>query len=239
MTSLIEYHNIDLSFGAISVLNGVQIRLEKHQCVLLTGRNGSGKSSLLKIMAGLLKPNQAAITYQGLSLPWRKAKSILRQDVIYLHQHPYLFEGSVIENLSYGLKRHGMDGPDIRRKVSEALEWAELDHLARRQAMTLSGGEKQRVALTRARILSPRLLLLDEPTASMDRESKQQTSFLLRRLKAEGISIVISSHEAHTIQAIADQHHALEAGQLVRQEETPKSSATASQTLQNPMDFPL
>jgi tungstate transport system ATP-binding protein len=124
----------------------------------------------------------------------------------------------------------GMDRHTIREKVTEALNWAELEHLALRQAHTLSGGEKQRVALTRARILSPRLLLLDEPTSSMDRESKQQTNFMLRRLKSEGVACIISSHEAQTIQKIADRHLLLEDGKLRQQTNTNAAPAHHGQT---------
>lgn len=223
MTHLITFKSIEHSFGSNCILKRADLQLQTRDCVLLTGRNGAGKSSLLKIMAGLLRPDHAHVQYLGADMSWPQAKPHLRQDVIYLHQHPYLFNGSVLDNIAYGLNRLGMDRQTIREKVTEALNWAELEHLALRQARTLSGGEKQRVALTRARILSPRLLLLDEPTASMDRESKQQTGFMLRRLKSEGVTCIISSHEAQTIQKIADRHLLLADGKL--QEHTPPRSA--------------
>ncbi|HIF18254.1 MAG TPA: ABC transporter ATP-binding protein [Cycloclasticus sp.] len=214
MSSLINFSNITISLSGKSILNIDQLDVPAHQCTLLTGRNGSGKTTLFKIMAGLLKPNSAEVHYQGLEMTWKQAKPYIQKDIIYLHQQPYLFDASVADNIAYGLHRLGENKAAAHKKVMQALDWANLSHLAHRSAKQLSGGEKQRVALTRARILSPRLLLLDEPTASMDTDAKQQTSLLLQRLKSEGVSIMISSHETHTIDHIADRHLHIENGQI-------------------------
>ncbi|HIG78511.1 MAG TPA: ABC transporter ATP-binding protein [Cycloclasticus sp.] len=214
MSSLISFKAITVSLSGKSILNIDQLDVLAHQCTLLTGRNGSGKTTLFKIMAGLLKPNSAEIHYQGLEMTWKQAKPYIQKDIIYLHQQPYLFDASVADNIAYGLHRLGENKASAHKKVMQALDWADLSHLAHRPAKQLSGGEKQRVALTRARILSPRLLLLDEPTASMDTDAKQQTSLLLQRLKSEGVSIIISSHETHTVDHIADRHLLLERGRI-------------------------
>ncbi|ORU93201.1 MAG: energy-coupling factor ABC transporter ATP-binding protein [Cycloclasticus sp. symbiont of Poecilosclerida sp. M] len=214
MTPIITIKNLSLSYSGKQLLDIAQLTLEQQQCTLLTGCNGSGKTSLLKIISGLLQPQHAEIEYQDLDLSWKKAKSLIQKDFIYMHQQPYLFDDDVINNISYGLLRYGENKARAHKKVMEALDWAGISHLAYRQAKLLSGGEKQRVALTRARILSPRLLLLDEPTASMDIGAKAQTSSLLQRLKKEGVSILITSHEAHTIDQLADRHLLLHNGQI-------------------------
>ena len=102
----------------------------------------------------------------------------------------------------------------ISRKVSEALDWAGISHLQLRNAHDLSGGERQRVAFARARILSPRILLLDEPTSNMDSESRGQSYRMIKRLKEEGVSIIVASHEFHTIAHLCDEHLSLQSGQL-------------------------
>ena len=214
MSHLIEFEQIRIRLAGKPLLNIAKLSVPMHQCTLLTGRNGSGKTTLFKILSGLLKPDHIRVHYQGLSMNWRQAKPHIQRDVIYLHQQAYLFDASVADNIAYGLRRAGEKKAAAQRKVIQALDWADLTHLAHRPAKQLSGGEKQRVALTRARILAPRLLLLDEPTASMDGEAKQQTSLLLQRLKAEGVSIIISSHEAHTVENIADQHLYLDNGDI-------------------------
>ncbi|MBL4744100.1 MAG: energy-coupling factor ABC transporter ATP-binding protein [Cycloclasticus sp.] len=214
MNPLISYSDISITMSGKLIFSIDKLEVPAHQCTLLTGRNGSGKTTLFKIMAGLLKPDTTKIHYQGLDMTWSQGKPYIQKDIIYLHQQPYLFDASVTDNIAYGLHRSGENKASIHKKVMQALEWADLSHLAHRSAKQLSGGEKQRVALTRARILSPRLLLLDEPTASMDTQAKQQTGLLLQRLKFEGISIMISSHETHTVEHLADQHWQLEQGQL-------------------------
>jgi len=224
MKNLIGLNNIHLTLADKTVLNINSISIPAHQCTLITGRNGSGKTTLFKVISGLLKPDSAIIEYQGLTLPWKKAKPILQKDFIYLHQNPYLFDDTVLNNIAYGLYRAGESKAVAYQKVMQALDWANLSHLAHRSAKQLSGGEKQRVALTRARILSPRLLLLDEPTASMDTDAKQQTSELLQRLRSEGVSILICSHETHTIDHIADHFLHLENGELTHTTRSKKPS---------------
>lgn len=224
MSSLIEYKNITMTLSGKSILNIDQLAVPAHQCTMITGRNGSGKTTLFKIISGLLKPDSASIHYQGLEMSWKQAKPYIQKDIIYLHQQPYLFDASVADNIAYGLHRLGESKPAAHQKVMQALDWANLSHLAHRSAKQLSGGEKQRVALTRARILAPRLLLLDEPTASMDTEAKQQTGLLLQRLKSEGIAIMISSHETHTIDHIADRHLHIENGKIETLQATPLSN---------------
>ena len=224
MSNLIDYKNISMALSGNTILKINHLAIPAHQCTLLTGKNGSGKTTLLKIMSGLLKPNSATIHYQGLVLSWKQAKPYIQKDIIYLHQQPYLFDASVADNIAYGLYRTGTTKAAAHHKVMQALDWADLTHLAHRSAKQLSGGEKQRVAVTRARILSPRLLLLDEPTASMDSDAKKQTSLLLQRLKSEGVSIMVSSHEMHTIEHIADRHLHLEHHDIKLIRHTPSSN---------------
>ncbi|MGE5240199.1 MAG: energy-coupling factor ABC transporter ATP-binding protein [Bacteroidota bacterium] len=184
-------------------------------CLLLTGPNGAGKTTLLKIIAGLEPPDHARVDYRGTSLAWPAARRRYRRDVIYLHQQAYLFDRSVAENVTYGLRGFGLPRAQIGERVERALELCGLAHLAGRNARELSGGEKQRVALTRALVLSPRVLLLDEPFAGLDEESRNRTGFLIQRLKSEQVGMVVTSHELLPLAGIADEHLELRAGRLV------------------------
>ncbi len=185
------------------------------RCLLLTGPNGVGKTTLLKIIAGLEPPDQAFVDYCGASLAWPAARRHYRRDVIYLHQQAYLFDRSVTDNVTYGLHGFGLSRAQIGERVDRALEMCGLSHLAERNARELSGGEKQRVALTRALVLSPRVLLLDEPFAGLDEESRNRTGFLIQRLKSEQVGMVVTSHELLPLAGIADAHLELRAGRLV------------------------
>jgi len=186
-----------------------EFSIRENTCIVLSGGNGAGKTTLLKILAGLDKPDHADILYDDEHLPWKLAQQKLRHDVVYLHQQPYMFDKTVAENIAYGLRRSGLNRAQVDETVAQALQWAQLSKLASRNARQLSGGEKQRVALTRARVLSPRLLLLDEPLASMDINAREQTIHLIKRLKSEGVSTIVTSHEPHISTLIGDEHRHL------------------------------
>lgn len=184
------------------------------QCMILSGDNGVGKTTLLKIMAGLEPADAGEMSYGGKVLPLRTAAQHYRNNIVYLHQSPYLFDCSVIDNVAYGLRRLRVPRATVQTKVAEVLAWADLEHLGKRNAKYLSGGEKQRVALARARVLAPKVLLLDEPIASMDYKSRERTCVLIERLKKEGMGVVITSHELYAVLPLADVHMYLYDGKL-------------------------
>lgn len=200
------------------VLDVDALNIYRGQCLLLTGPNGAGKTTLLKIISGLETPDDAIKTrvhYDDWRLPWKAARSRYCRDVIYLHQQAYLFDNTVLENVRYGLRRRGLAREEITGRVRRALEWAALSHLAQRNARELSGGEKQRVALTRALVLQPRVLLLDEPFSGLDEKARSRTGFLIQRIKSENVAVVITSHELRPVAGIADSHLELRDGNLV------------------------
>jgi tungstate transport system ATP-binding protein len=190
------------------------LEIHDRSCVALSGRNGAGKSTLMRIIAGLEAPDSVIVEFDGRTLPWKRACQQMRTHVIYLHQHPYLFDRSVTDNIVYGLRQQKLSIKEISHKVSDALEWAGIGHLQMRNARELSGGERQRVAFARARILSPRVLLLDEPMTNMDSEAREQTCRMIKRLKDDGVSILLATHEFHTVAHLCDAHLSLEAGSL-------------------------
>lgn len=192
---LIAIRQVVKTISRRPVLNISELVIYQDECVVIRGKNGSGKSTLLKILAGLVWPDRGQLSISEKQISWRKAYRDFRKNVVYLHQSPYLFDRSVEDNIAYGLKIRVRDRFEVRRQVAQALDWAGLSHLAKRNARDLSGGEKQRVALTRARILKPRLLLLDEPTAAMDRTSKDQTFSLIHDLASSGSAVYIATHE--------------------------------------------
>jgi len=196
------------------VLDIDRFELSATRGVMLRGPNGAGKTMLLKIIAGLLPPDHAEIQIDCHAGDWREVVSQLRSSIVYLHQQPYLFDRSVAANIAYGLRRRGMSRLDTARLVTDSLEWAGLAHLSERNARQLSGGEKQRVALTRARVLSPKILLLDEPLSGMDRDARQRTTELLQSLRAAGAGLVITSHELDSSDASWDAEFELNDGRL-------------------------
>ena len=211
---LLLFRGIEKNYAETNILRNVDISLYPGKCILLSGNNGSGKTTLLKIIAGLETPSRAEIEFSGKSQSWKSAIRSIRREIIYLHQQPYLLSGTVESNVSYGLRFTHLNRKQLRESVKEALEWAGLVDVAKQQAKTLSGGVQQRVAFTRAWILKPKVLLLDEPMANMDIESRQQACDLLKRMKSEGMSIVITSHDMNIFDGLIDSHFSLSEGKL-------------------------
>ena len=211
---LLLFRGIEKTYAETNILRNVDISLYPGKCILLSGNNGSGKTTLLKIIAGLETPSRAEIELSGKSHSWKSAIRSIRREIIYLHQQPYLLSGTVESNVSYGLRFTHLNRKQLRESVKEALEWAGLADVAKQQAKTLSGGVQQRVAFTRAWILKPKVLLLDEPMANMDIESREQACDLLKRMKSEGMSIVITSHDMNIFDGLIDSHFSLSEGKL-------------------------
>ena len=211
---LLVFRGIEKTFAETNILRNVDISLYPGKCILLSGNNGSGKTTLLKIIAGLETPSRAEIEFSGESHSWKSVIRSIRREIIYLHQQPYLLSGTVESNVSYGLRFTHLNRKQLRESVKEALEWAGLADVAKHQAKTLSGGVQQRVAFTRAWILKPKILLLDEPMANMDIESREQACDLLKRMKSEGMSIVVTSHDTNIFDGLIDSHFSLSDGKL-------------------------
>ena len=214
MNEIIRYSKLRKTVHGELLLNIDSLVINEQACVALSGRNGAGKSTLMRIIAGLETPDSVTVTIDGKTLSWRRACQKMRTHVIYLHQNPYLFDCSVTDTIAYGMRCKKLPLKDISSKVSEALDWAGIGHLQLRNARELSGGERQRVAFARARILSPRVLLLDEPMTNMDSEAREQTCRMIRRLREDGVSILLATHEYHTVAHLCDAHLSLEAGCL-------------------------
>jgi len=189
------FSQLEKHYGARCVLSIGSLVLQPGRIVHLSGRNGAGKTTLLKILAGLEPPDCCEVMLDHRPLSWQAARQRLRREVVYLHQHPYMFDDTVENNLGYGLRVTGVPRAQRRHAVAGMLENLGLGYAARRNARTLSGGEQQRLALARASLLRPRVLLLDEPTANMDSDFRERTWTLLHDMLRDDLAIMVSSHE--------------------------------------------
>jgi tungstate transport system ATP-binding protein len=213
---LFFFHGIEKTFAEDEILRKVDLSLYPAKCILLTGKNGSGKTTLLKIIAGLEKPEKAEIEISGKLHCWKKVMPIIRKEIIYLHQQAFLFSGTVESNVAYGLRFTSLTREQRRESLKKALERSGLTDLAKQQANTLSGGVQQRVAFTRAWILKPKVLLLDEPVSNMDQESREKACLLIQQMKLSGMSIVITSHVPQYFDGLADVQFDLVNGKLLQ-----------------------
>ena len=222
-------------FGRRLVLDDIQLELRKTSCTLLTGENGAGKSTLLRTLAGLEKPDRGSFRLGSQLYPsWRRAKRRLQRMVMYLHQQPYMFDGSVEYNLRFAL-----DGPRQEQEglVRQALRWIDMEYFRETPARTLSGGERQRVALARAWLASPEIMLLDEPTANLDADSRGWTLELLRELQEQGMTLVIASHDPHHFEAMSEYHIDLHNGCLTHLAPDPKGAVQSAKVIPIRQDY--
>jgi tungstate transport system ATP-binding protein len=175
------------------------------QRTLVLGPNGAGKSTLLRLIHGLLKPTVGAVK-------WAEP---LRQAMVF--QRPVMLRTTVLKNVIYGLKLAGVNDGERERRAHEALERVGLAHLASRPARVLSGGEQQRVALARAWALSPQLLFLDEPTASLDPGSSREVERIVGEFAAAGTRILMTTHNLGQARRLADDVLYIDDGRALEQ----------------------
>jgi tungstate transport system ATP-binding protein len=210
----LKVHSITKQYAKRQVLHDITFSLQTGQIHLLSGDNGAGKTTLLRILAGLEKPDTLQLDLGHGPLNWRRSRRALQQHTLYLHQHPYMFDGTVHYNLNYAIcDRPGRN--ERKRRIELALEWADLKHLATSCAKSLSGGEKQRVSLARAWLKKPSILLLDEPTANLDHESRYRTLDLLKAFKNAGTTMMLATHDPMHFPSLIDQHLRLDQGRLI------------------------
>ncbi|MDC0335412.1 energy-coupling factor ABC transporter ATP-binding protein [Pseudodesulfovibrio sp.] len=210
---LIKLFNVRQQYGGRTVLSVDRLSIEPGSIVGLAGPNGSGKSTLLRLLAFLEAPASGTLTF--MDNPVSIKPNGVHRHVTLLVQEPYLLKRSVHANVAYGLKVRGEEG--IEKRVNHSLELVGLDPVvfSQRQWYELSGGEAQRVALAARLALKPKVLLMDEPTASLDGKSAtliRQAALAAR--KEYGASLVIASHDMAWLNAVSDHIVHLEHGEI-------------------------
>ena len=199
MTPLLSVGGLKKTFGERCLFEIDRLVLREGAAYVLTGLNGTGKSTLLRILAGLESADVDEVSFLGAATTLSPYPRLLRDTVVYVHQHPVMFSTSVADNIAYGLNARGLPRDEVVRRVDEAMQWAGVEHLRRSKPVTLSGGEKQRIALARAKVLCPKLLLLDEPTANLDGAAREQVIALIPSLTAAGSTVVMACHDRDLI----------------------------------------
>jgi len=196
---LLRIEGLRKNYGARSILDIERLALYSGESNVVTGDNGCGKTTLLRVIAGLENAQIVSYQFEGQSISLESFPPKLRHEIIYVHQHPYLFKTTVAANIGYGLKARNLHKAERERLVNEAMEWAGVAHLNHVPPQKLSGGEKQRVALARAKVLNPKLFLLDEPTANLDAEARRQTIDLIQQMCRDNNCVLIACHDYELI----------------------------------------
>ena len=197
---MIECHDLSVTLDQTTCLESINLSMSSTGITTIVGPNGAGKSVLLKTLAGLQAPSSGSITLSVKEVGW-------------VPQSPVLLDRSVYDNLVLPLNLNGIT--DAQNLAQAALDWANIHTLGHSYALRLSLGQQQLVALARAWALKPKLLLLDEPCASLDPQRQQHVENLLRELSQQGCKIVMSSHLLSQAERLADDVVFLDDGRLV------------------------
>ncbi|MDP3606773.1 MAG: phosphate ABC transporter ATP-binding protein [Polaromonas sp.] len=203
MNPLFELQAVGVSFGKVQALKACGLRIQAGERVALVGANGSGKSTLLRTLHGLVRPGTGSL----------QVDAAARQAMLF--QHPYMLRASVQTNVALGLWLKGVPWKEAKAQALRALERVGLLALAQRNAKALSGGQQQRLALARAWALRPDVLLLDEPTASLDPAAKREVEALMAEFAEAGMTLIFSSHNLGQVKRLASRVVYLEQGRLL------------------------
>lgn len=220
--------------GAVDALKGVSFRVEDGEWIGIMGRTGCGKSTLIQLLAGLLVPSEGKILIdrENINRPGYD-RSILRKTVGIVFQYPeyQLFETTVERDVAFSLKHSGLS----RQKIAEQVRWAleavgfSYEEIRKKSPMSLSGGEKRRVAIAGVLAVRPRILIFDEPLAGLDPAGREDFLELAARMNREGATILMVSHNADLLCEYAGRLLVLEDGRLAA-DKTPKEVFCSSES---------
>lgn len=213
--SMLVVKGLRSGYGKIEVLHEVDLAVERGQIVSLIGANGAGKTTLLKTISGLLRPSAGAIKFEGADIVRHPAHKIVGLGISHVPEgRAILKRMTVIDNLRMGA--HVRSDPDVERDISSVLERFPI--LAERRdqmAGTLSGGEQQMLAIGRALVARPRLLLLDEPSLGLAPKFVTRILLTLRELRQEGKTILLVEQNARQALQVADRGYVIERGRIL------------------------
>ena len=211
---MLELHDIHVSYGSIRALNGVSLRVNEGELVALIGSNGAGKSTTLKTISGLLRPRQGAIRYQGQEITRAATDQIVALGISHCPEGRRIFGRlSVRENLLLGaVQRKG----DVQADLERVYELFPLLRERLSQAGgTLSGGEQQMLAIGRALMSRPKLLLLDEPSLGLAPLLVERIFGVIRELKRQGTTLLLVEQNVHHALDVADRAYVMETGRMM------------------------
>ncbi|MED3689567.1 ABC transporter ATP-binding protein [Peribacillus butanolivorans] len=213
---MLKIEDINVYYGNIQALKGVTMEINEGEIVTLIGANGAGKSTLLKTISGLLKPKQGKVLFEEGSIGGKAAQSIVKMGISHVPEGRRVFANmTVAENLELGAYlRKDKDG--IKKDMEKVYElFPRLLERIKQQAGTLSGGEQQMLAMGRALMAKPRLLLLDEPSMGLAPLLVKQIFNIIQEISEAGTTILLVEQNANLALSIADRAYVVETGRIV------------------------
>ncbi len=213
MTSLVELQSVCLSYGPVEVLHGIDLAVTNGEFLVILGPSGSGKTTILRLIGGFLQPTSGRIVLDGTEISRvpinrRPFNTVFQDYALFPHM-------TAAENVAYGLKVRGVGRAEIRERVQKTLTLVALGDFADRHPAQLSGGQQQRIALARAIICEPRLVLLDEPLGALDAELRRQMQRFLKELQREiRTTFLFITHDQEEAVTMADRVCVMRAGRI-------------------------
>lgn len=213
---IVRIEGIVKRFGATTAVDGVSLAIERGAFFALLGPSGCGKTTLLRLLAGFERPDAGRILIDGMDVaavpPYRRPTNMMFQSYALF---PHM---SVADNVAFGLKQEGLPRAEVWTRVKAMLDLVQLGAFAGRRPHQLSGGERQRVALARALAKEPKLLLLDEPLAALDRKLREETRLELVRIQHRvGITFLMVTHDQEEAMTMASRMAVMSAGGIVQE----------------------
>lgn len=205
---VLSLRGISKNFGAVSALTGIDLDVHAGEVVALVGDNGAGKSTLVKILAGVHQPSSGTITFRGNTVTLADPSAALTLGIATVFQDLALCENlDIVSNIFLGRERNSWQLDEVSMEVRA---WTLLNELSaripsvREAVASLSGGQRQTVAIARSLLLEPKLILLDEPTAALGVAQTAEVLNLIERVRDRGLGVVIISHNMEDVRAVAD-----------------------------------
>lgn len=212
---MLQVKDLSISYGAIQAVRHVDFEVKKGEIVTLIGANGAGKSTILKTISGIVKPQSGSIEYQNESLVGKKAPQIVAAGISQVPEGRHVFPAmTVMENLQLGSYLQ-KDRDQIDQRLQEIFEmFPILKERQHQDAATLSGGEQQMLVMARAMMANPDLLLLDEPSMGLAPIYIQKVFDIIQKINAQGTTILLIEQNAHQALSIADRGYVIASGEI-------------------------
>ena len=213
--NLLETKDLVKSYKGRAVVNGVSIHISRGEIVGLLGPNGAGKTTTFYMVVGVIRPDSGSIFFRGEDITDLPMFERARLGIGYLSQEPSIFRKlTVEENIMAILETLEISQEERDRRLKRLLNDLDIAYLAKNKAFTLSGGERRRLEITRALVTNPSLLLLDEPFSGVDPIAVFEVQKILQKLKAQGLSILLTDHSVRETLSITDRSYLLYNGRV-------------------------